>query len=150
MTPCSARIRFAATRSSTRLIAPLLSDWSMTLVRLDAGRRDHAGPALKLAPHERAEALGAAAYRDHSLLGEQLAHVRLLQERAQLGVDLVDHRLARPGWGEHSVPSIHFQIRKAHLFEGRDFGEHLRALGAHDRQHAKLPALNVGRDGLEG
>src|SRR5882672_2197629 len=112
MTPCSARIRFAATRSSSKFMCPLLSDWSTMLVRLDPCRRDHARPARELAAHERAEALGAPAHRDHALLREQLADVGVLEHGVHLGVQLADHGLARPRWSEHAVPGIHFEVRE--------------------------------------
>src|SRR5215471_3747722 len=148
MTPCSARMRYAATRSSTWLIGSL-SDWSIGSVRLDSSRRDDARPPVELALHERAEALRAAAHRDHALLGEQLAHIRLLQQRVELGVDLVDYRPARPGRGKHAVPGIDLQVRQPLLLQRRDIGKSLRALTAHHCQHAQLAALNVGRDGLQ-
>src|SRR5215831_18522948 len=125
MTPCSARMRYAATRSSTWLIGSL-SDWSMGSVRLDSGRRDDPRPPVELGLHERAEAIGAAAHRDHPLLGEQLAYVRLLERRVQLDVDLVDHGLARPGGSEHAVPGIDLQIRQPLLLQRRDIGKSLR------------------------
>src|SRR5258708_34975368 len=146
MTPCSARIRYAATRSSMWLIvlsSPMIRETRSSSVRLDARGRDHARPTRQFLLHQVAEALRRAAGRRHALLCEKIADLALFEQRVHFRVYPGDDRLRRPGWREHAVPCLHLEIGEAQLFERGHLGERLRALRAHHGPHAKLPALDV-------
>src|SRR5258706_9128883 len=119
MTPCSARIRYAATRSSMWLIvfsSPVIGEFRSSSVRLDARGRDHARPARQFLLHKVAEALGRAASRRHALLCEKIADLTQFQQRVHFPVYPGDERLRRPGWREHAVPCLHLEVGEAQLF----------------------------------
>src|SRR5712691_8126551 len=118
MTPCSARIRYAATRSSTWLImfsSPAIREIRSSSVRLDACGRDHARPARQFPLHEAAEALRRAAGGRHALFCEKLADLALLERRVHFRVDPGDSRLRRPGRREHAIPCLHLEVGEAQL-----------------------------------
>src|SRR5881396_2049208 len=96
MTPYSARIRYAATRSSMWLImfsSPVIGEFRLSSVCLDACGRDDAQPARQFLLHEVAEALRSTACRRHALSCEKLADLVLFQQRIHLRVYPGDGRL---------------------------------------------------------
>src|SRR5712671_450444 len=116
MTPCSARIRYAATRSSIWLImfsSPEIRGIRFSSVRLDACGRDHTRPARKFSLHQVAEALRRAAGRRHALFCEKLADLALFEQSVHFRVYLGDHRLRRPGGRKHAIPSLDLKVGKA-------------------------------------
>src|SRR2546426_10937237 len=111
MTPCSARIRYAATRSSMRFItssSPEVGEIRWRSIRLDSRGRNHARPARQFFLHEIAEALGSSAAGSHALPGEQLADVGLPQPHIQFGVEFRNDTAGRARGGEHAVPRVDF------------------------------------------
>src|SRR5260370_16524140 len=118
MTPCSARIRYAATRSSMWLIvfsSPVIREIRSSSVRLDARGRDHARPTRQFLLHQVAEALRRAAGRRHTLLCEKIADLILFEQRVHFRVYPGDDRPRRPAWREHPLPFLHLQLADPHL-----------------------------------
>src|SRR6266853_3058334 len=111
MTPCPARIRYAATRSSTWLMRScrMIREIRSSSVRLDACGRDNARPARQFLLHEAAETLGRAAGRRHALFCEKLADLALLEQRVHFRVYPGDDRLRRPRRCEHAIPGLHLE-----------------------------------------
>src|SRR5882762_6287995 len=120
MTPCSARIRYAATRSSMWLIifsSPVIGEIRSSSVRLDACGRDYARPARQFLLHELAEALRRSAGRRHALFCEKLADLALLEQCVHFRVDPCDDRLRRPGRREHAILCLHLEVGEAQLLD---------------------------------
>src|SRR6266481_5618246 len=150
MTPCSARIRYAATKSSMRFITsypPGIGQIRSRSIRLDARGRNDARPARQFLLHEIAEALGGSSAGSHALLDEQRADVGLLQQHIQFGVEFSNDSARRARGGEHAVPGVDLEVRKIQFLQRRHLGKRRRALPAHYREHAELPAMNVRRGG---
>src|SRR6266704_4619582 len=96
MTLCSARIRYAATRSSMWLrvfSSRVIREIRSSSVRLDACGRDHVRPARQFLLHKIAEALRRAAGRRHALFCEKLADLALLEQHVHFRVYPRDDRL---------------------------------------------------------
>src|SRR5258706_10428850 len=146
MTPCSARIRYAATRSSMWLIvfsSPMIRETRSSSVRLDARGRDHARPTRQFLLHQPAEALRRSAGRRHALFWEKIADLAEFEQYVHFRVAPCDARLRRPGRREHAIPCLHLEVGEAQLFERGYLGKRLRALRAHHGKHAELSALDV-------
>src|SRR5882672_10535391 len=130
MTPCSARIRYAATRSSMWLIvfsSPVIREIRSSSVRLDACGSDHARPARQFLLHQVAEALRRAAGRRHTLFCEKIADLALFEQRVEFRVYPGDDRLRRSGRREHAIPCLHLEVGESQLFERGHLGKRLRA-----------------------
>src|SRR6266853_6457406 len=115
MTPCSARIRLAATRSSIKFICFLAINTQSRLLALDARSGDHTRPARKFSLHQVAEALRRAAGRRHALFCEKLADLALFEQSVHFRVYLGDHRPRRPGGRKHAIPGLDLKVGKAQL-----------------------------------
>src|SRR6266849_6574284 len=72
-------------------------------------------------------------------LGELLAHVGLIENLDELGVELVDDGLGRAGGCENAPPSVSGKSTEPLLSESRHVGHHLRALLSGDAERAQLP-----------
>src|SRR6185503_9970724 len=105
MTPCAARMRYAATRSSnpSEIIFPLL-------ISLDSGGGDDTLPPRQFAFDQVAEALRRAAHRRHALLLDRLANLRVAQGYIDLAVQLFDDFQRRVGGREGAVPGLDFEV----------------------------------------
>src|SRR5258706_5861016 len=139
ITPCSASVRDAMTRSRT----------GFALVAMDLRRGDDAGPARELVLEELAEALRLVDDRREALLRHRLPHVHALQRRVDFRIEARDDRGRRAGGGEDSIPRVDDEVGMARLADRRHLGKGVRALGREHREHAQLSRAHERRHRLQ-
>src|SRR5712671_7733249 len=113
-------------------------------IRVDVVASHDIAPAIDLAYEEFLQHLRAAGGEIHAEgFGQLLAQIRLIEHLDQLGVELVENLLRRPGRREDAPPGERREAAKTLLRESGHVGHGVRALVAGQGERAQLSALHV-------
>src|SRR6266699_2944051 len=119
------------------------------LLRLDAGVSDHLAPLVQLDLDEVPELLGRAGKRLEADVAEFRFDVRIIDDLAQLLIELRHDRRRRMGWRDDPSPRIHVEAGYPGLVQCRQLRKQRAALQACHRECAQRPGSDMRKAGRE-